>query len=52
MIISISVTLDPNQNSSDITTKDTSLLSTTSPGSGKKNILFELCFIFKEIILD
>ena len=41
-----SVTLEPILNSSDITTKETSLLSTTSPGSGKKNILFEMGFIY------
>ena len=41
-----SVTLAPIQNSSDITTKETSLLSTTSFGPGKKNMLFEICFIY------
>ena len=44
-----SVTLEPILNSSDITTKETSLLSTTSLGPGKKNILFEICFIYQEI---
>ena len=41
-----SVTLASIQNSSDITTKETSLLSTTSLGPGKKNILFEIYFIY------
>ena len=41
-----SETFAPIQNSSDITTKETSLLSTTSLGPGKKNMLFEICFIY------
>ena len=45
-LISNSVPLAPIQNSSDIATKERSLLSTTSPGPGKKNILFEICFTY------
>ena len=36
----------PIQNSSDVTTQETSLLSTTSLGPGKKNILFIIFFIY------
>ena len=41
-----SVTLAPIQNITDITTQETSLLSTTSLGPGKKNILFKICFTY------
>ena len=41
-----SVTLAPIQNITDITTQETSLLSTTSLGPGKKNILFEIGFMY------
>ena len=44
-----SVTLAPIQNSSDITTQEISLSSTTSLGPGKKTILFETCFIYLDL---
>ena len=43
-----SVTLAPIQNITDITTQETSLLSTTSLGPGKKNILFEIGLYIKK----